>query len=202
MTKDQPMTDFVRQRRRVKHAVVSGVKQYGKRKNPTPSAPESESVAAPPPAPANPETEIATEGEDRSGASKEDDDGGPIDKSVLISFKDHITYAIWNREEEVMAKKAKSLLDRAIEGAEGGNISIVVARSVRDKLSSAIVERWQEERRKKRHEASTAPSASTSPPTTAQRALSASLRPPRPPVANTRTQATKGKAPAKKKSKN
>ncbi|KAM7479421.1 hypothetical protein LguiA_027634 [Lonicera macranthoides] len=487
MTKDQPMTASERQRRRVKHAVVSGVKQYGKRKNPTPSAPESESVAAPPPAPANPETEIATEGEDRSGASKEDDDGGPIDKSVLISFKDHIVYAIWNREEdadrklatifhwpklnewklseevegvqsrvrasglihlvdntyryidyvaiqafverwqpetntfhlpfgemtitlddvrqilgvpvegdcltspegakeiqpkvaidmaskllgmteaevveetkdtyairlqllkercmgrataestpeeldicarayimfllgcvvfpdktktkisiyflgclrdiskvgnlgwgmailahtyrqlghasrsgvrsisgcltlivawicehfpdcvrivpnieyveaeprmcrwkpqqlggdtaatlislreklddfsaidEVMAEKAISLLDRAIEGAEGGNISIVVARSVRDMLSSAIVESGQEERRKKRHEASTAPSASTSPPTTAQRALSASSRPPRPPVANTRTQATKGKAPAKKKSKN
>ncbi|KAM7523739.1 hypothetical protein LguiA_013641 [Lonicera macranthoides] len=27
----------------------------------------------------------------------DNDDGGPVDKSVLTSFKDHIAYAIWNR---------------------------------------------------------------------------------------------------------
>ncbi|KAM7478382.1 hypothetical protein LguiA_026595 [Lonicera macranthoides] len=29
---------------------------------------------------------------------KQEDDGGPVDKSVLTSFKTHITYAIWNKE--------------------------------------------------------------------------------------------------------
>ncbi|KAM7528724.1 hypothetical protein LguiB_032134 [Lonicera macranthoides] len=69
---------------------------------PTPPAAlalESESLKSPPPTPENPEIEIAAQGEDPSGAGQEDDDGGPIDKSVLRSFKDHIAYAIWNREE-------------------------------------------------------------------------------------------------------
>ncbi|KAM7496819.1 hypothetical protein LguiA_021233 [Lonicera macranthoides] len=57
------------------------------------------SLASPSPTPANPETEIATQGEDRISAGQEDDDGGPIDKSVLISFKYHISYAIWNRKK-------------------------------------------------------------------------------------------------------
>ncbi|KAM7507127.1 hypothetical protein LguiA_017580 [Lonicera macranthoides] len=36
-------------------------------------------------------------GEGSSIASKEDD-GGPVDKSVLTTFKDHIAYAIWHEE--------------------------------------------------------------------------------------------------------
>ena len=31
--------------------------------------------------------------------SDEGPSGGPIDKSVLTSFNDHIAYAIWNQEE-------------------------------------------------------------------------------------------------------
>ncbi|KAM7523166.1 hypothetical protein LguiA_013068 [Lonicera macranthoides] len=156
-------------------------------------APESESLESPPPTLENLEIEIAAQGEDPSGAGQEDDDGGPIDKSVLRSFKDHIAYAIWNREEAwicgdsaatlvslrekvddfsaidvsslilVMAKNEISLLDRAIKGAEGGNIFILVARSVRDMLSSVTVESGQEDRRKKIQDTSTAPSASKSP---------------------------------------
>ncbi|KAM7465188.1 hypothetical protein LguiB_012750 [Lonicera macranthoides] len=30
----------------------------------------------------------------------DNDDGGPVDKSVLTSFKDHIAYAIWNRTQD------------------------------------------------------------------------------------------------------
>lgn len=33
-----------------------------------------------------------------SGIAPKEDDGGPIDESELTTFKDHITYAIWNRE--------------------------------------------------------------------------------------------------------
>ncbi|KAM7518639.1 hypothetical protein LguiB_017601 [Lonicera macranthoides] len=36
-------------------------------------------------------------GEGSSIAYKEDD-GGPVDKSVLTTFKDHIAYAIWHGE--------------------------------------------------------------------------------------------------------
>ena len=37
--------------------------------------------------------------EGTSDVAPEEDDGGPIDKIVLTSFKDHIAYAIWNREK-------------------------------------------------------------------------------------------------------
>lgn len=43
------------------------------------------------------------EGPSTSIASEEDapkeDDGGPVDKTVLTSFKYHMSYAIWNRKE-------------------------------------------------------------------------------------------------------
>ncbi|KAM7499375.1 hypothetical protein LguiA_023789 [Lonicera macranthoides] len=39
----------------------------------------------------------------------DNDDGGPVDKSVLISFKDHIAYAIWNRTQEVPMSKGKQI---------------------------------------------------------------------------------------------
>lgn len=38
------------------------------------------------------------EGPSTSIASEESD-GGPVDKTMLASFKYHIAYAIWNREE-------------------------------------------------------------------------------------------------------
>ncbi|KAM7506475.1 hypothetical protein LguiA_016928 [Lonicera macranthoides] len=106
-----------------------GLKMYGKKKNtaltapstpespPEPTAPlppESRLPARPPPArhagiePSareNLENEMTDEGEGPSDASEKDDDGGPLDKSVLISFKDHIAYAIWNKEEATMVKR-------------------------------------------------------------------------------------------------
>ena len=88
------MTASERQRKRAKYDAKTGLKQYRERKKRTSPALES-----PPPAPENPETEIAAQRGGPSGADPEDDDGGPVDKSVLISFKDHIAYAIWNREE-------------------------------------------------------------------------------------------------------
>ncbi|KAM7510856.1 hypothetical protein LguiB_009731 [Lonicera macranthoides] len=140
-----PMTAFERQRNIVKH-VVTGLKQYGKRKNPTPPAlestipelpppqldalptapvplpafaPESEPLASPPPAPANLETEISTQGKYPNSASQEDDDGGPIDKSMLRTFKDRIAYAIWNREDR---KKQKLSLLSIVHSAHMGRI--------------------------------------------------------------------------------
>ncbi|KAM7523006.1 hypothetical protein LguiA_012908 [Lonicera macranthoides] len=46
-----------------------------------------------------PEAPVHDVGERSNIASKEDD-GRPVDKSVLITFKDHIAYAIWNGELE------------------------------------------------------------------------------------------------------
>ncbi|KAM7479415.1 hypothetical protein LguiA_027628 [Lonicera macranthoides] len=46
-----------------------------------------------------PEAPVHDVGERSSIVSKEDD-GGPVDKSVLTTFKDHIAYAIWNGELE------------------------------------------------------------------------------------------------------
>ena len=34
-----------------------------------------------------------------SGVALEEGNGGPIDPSVLKTFKDHIAYSIWHREE-------------------------------------------------------------------------------------------------------
>ena len=28
----------------------------------------------------------------------QEDDGGPVDKSILTTFKDHVAYAIWHRK--------------------------------------------------------------------------------------------------------
>ncbi|KAM7516480.1 hypothetical protein LguiA_006063 [Lonicera macranthoides] len=44
-----------------------------------------------------PEAPVHDVGEGSSVASKEDD-GEPVDKSVLTTFEDHIAYAIWNGE--------------------------------------------------------------------------------------------------------
>ncbi|KAM7486792.1 hypothetical protein LguiA_002801 [Lonicera macranthoides] len=35
-----------------------------------------------------------------SRAASQEDDGGPVDKSVLITFNDHVAYAIWHRTLE------------------------------------------------------------------------------------------------------
>ncbi|KAM7515954.1 hypothetical protein LguiA_005537 [Lonicera macranthoides] len=96
--------------------------------------------------------------------------------AALVTLREKLDnfFAIY----EIMAKNAISLLNRAIERVKRGNIFILVARSVRDMLFSALVESGQENRRKKRHDTSTTPSASTSPTTTAPRALSASTIPP------------------------
>ena len=31
-------------------------------------------------------------------AAPQEDDGGPVDKSVLTTFKDHVAYAIWHKK--------------------------------------------------------------------------------------------------------
>ncbi|KAM7529087.1 hypothetical protein LguiB_032497 [Lonicera macranthoides] len=106
MTRENPMTASERQRKRVKHVATTGVKQYGKRKKLTPPAQDSPIPELPPPqsnvlptTPAPPPAPPAALAPESESLGQEDDDGGPIDKSVLISFKDHIAYAIWNREE-------------------------------------------------------------------------------------------------------
>ncbi|KAM7528315.1 hypothetical protein LguiB_031725 [Lonicera macranthoides] len=113
MTRDNPMTASERQRKKVKHVAKTGLKMYGKRRNPASTAPIAPLPALPAPlvlpptrhageepsAAENPDTEMTDEGEDPSGEGQEDDDGGPRDKSVLISFNDHIAYAIWNKED-------------------------------------------------------------------------------------------------------
>ncbi|KAM7491417.1 hypothetical protein LguiA_034338 [Lonicera macranthoides] len=67
-------------------------------------APESESPEPPPPALEILETEIAAQEENPRGSGQENDvkkydNGGPINKNALISFKNHVAYAIWNRED-------------------------------------------------------------------------------------------------------
>ncbi|KAM7531213.1 hypothetical protein LguiB_034623 [Lonicera macranthoides] len=128
MTKDNPMTASERQRRLKKNVGTGSKKQYGiKRKPLTP--PSSESTEAEsesmsqtnPPTQENPDgtltqtqTEIPAEenpsgGENQNEEVEEshdgiaadgDNDGGPVDKSILTSFSDHIAYAIWNRHED------------------------------------------------------------------------------------------------------
>ena len=93
--------------------------------------------------------------------------------------------------QEDVLDKAISLLDRAVNGVEGANISIIFAWSVRDMLSGARMESGQEDMRKKRHDTLTTPSV-------APRFPSVSTRP----SVATRAQAAKGKAPAEKKLKN
>ncbi|KAM7507540.1 hypothetical protein LguiA_017993 [Lonicera macranthoides] len=76
------MTGSERQKKSKKHCVVAAAKQYGKtKKSITPTPPEIENDPPPPP-PLN---------------SDKGPSGGPIDKSVLKSFNDHIAYAIWNQ---------------------------------------------------------------------------------------------------------
>ncbi|KAM7463610.1 hypothetical protein LguiA_031731 [Lonicera macranthoides] len=129
------------------------------------------------------------------------DDLSPIDLPSLRSTARRTRGGeeIGRAKLEVVVGKAISLLDRAIDKAEGDDIPLVVARTVGDMLFGARTKSRQEDRRKKRHDTSTAPFASTTPPTVARRAPSASTRPP---VPATRAQVTKGKAPAKKKSEN
>ncbi|KAM7495975.1 hypothetical protein LguiA_020389 [Lonicera macranthoides] len=95
-----------------------------------------------------PEAPVHDVGEGSSIASKEDD-GGPVDKSVLTTFKDHIAYAIWNGElegtrklytssrwpkfkswdlskEQVAVDAALSLVEGALFGGQSQDMSAIV----------------------------------------------------------------------------
>ena len=120
MHRENPPTASERQRKAIKHAFTHI--KHGKRKSqalsqPTPARELSEET----PTPQNEEdleTDEANsvheeaaeallssgvgEGVDEgssSGVAPEEGDGGPIDSSVLKTFKDHIAYYIWHREE-------------------------------------------------------------------------------------------------------
>ncbi|KAM7516470.1 hypothetical protein LguiA_006053 [Lonicera macranthoides] len=213
MTKDNPMTASERQRRLKKNVGTGSKKQYGiKRKPLTP--PSSESTEAEsesmsqtnPPTQENPDgtltqtqTEIPAEenpsgGENQNEEVEEshdgiaadgDNDGGPVDKSILTSFSDHIAYAIWNRHEHIVVDEALVLLDKALLGGKEEDIPIA-ARKVRDMIFDAKNEmtqnKGQERRTKNMHDHIATPSCSVRP--------QAKKKGP-----------TKGKGPAKKKAK-
>ncbi|KAM7465127.1 hypothetical protein LguiB_012689 [Lonicera macranthoides] len=60
-----------------------------------------------------------------SGAAPEEGDRGPIDWSVLKTFKDHIAYLIWHGEEKAAIVKAMSLLEGALFGQEDKDLNVV-----------------------------------------------------------------------------
>ncbi|KAM7485434.1 hypothetical protein LguiA_001443 [Lonicera macranthoides] len=135
------MTASERQRKSKKHCVVTALKQYGKTKNPvTPTPPEIEND---PPSQNEPRCEknsdhlstqndpqneentsqvVARENPQIEGPSGSDKslDGGPIDKSVLTSFNDHIAYAIWNQTKKATApeKAQKHDLNATLVGTK------------------------------------------------------------------------------------
>ncbi|KAM7463970.1 hypothetical protein LguiA_032091 [Lonicera macranthoides] len=84
-----------------------------------------------------------------SGIASKEDDGGPVDKSVLTTFKDHIAYAIWHGElegtrklytssrwpkfkswdlskEQVAVDAALSLVEGALFGGQSQDMSAIV----------------------------------------------------------------------------
>ncbi|KAM7460816.1 hypothetical protein LguiA_028937 [Lonicera macranthoides] len=94
---------YKRQRKSKKHCAVGAAKQHGKTIKPvTPTPPEIEND---PPSQNEPQCEgnsnpLSTQNDHQNeGPSSSDKgpSGGPIDKSVLTSFNDHIAYAIWNQ---------------------------------------------------------------------------------------------------------
>ncbi|KAM7528568.1 hypothetical protein LguiB_031978 [Lonicera macranthoides] len=72
-----------------------------------------------------PEAPVHDVGERSNIASKEDD-GRPVDKSVLITFKDHIAYAIWNGELQAAVDAALSLVEGTIFGGQSQDMSAIV----------------------------------------------------------------------------
>ncbi|KAM7469831.1 hypothetical protein LguiA_008014 [Lonicera macranthoides] len=121
MTRKRPMTASERQRKSKKHCVVTAAKQHGETKklvtltppeieNDTPSQNEPQcegnndplSTQIDPQNEENPSHLVAPENPQIEGLNGSDKgpSAGPIDKSVLTSFNDHIAYAIWNQTKK------------------------------------------------------------------------------------------------------
>ncbi|KAM7463709.1 hypothetical protein LguiA_031830 [Lonicera macranthoides] len=66
----------------------------------------------------------------------EDNYDGPVNKSILTSFNDHIAYSFWNQHEHIVADEALVLLDRALLSGKAEDI-YVAARKICDMIFDA-----------------------------------------------------------------
>ncbi|KAM7489675.1 hypothetical protein LguiB_027159 [Lonicera macranthoides] len=96
-----------------------------------------------------------------SRAAPQEDDGGPVDKSVLATFNDHVAYAIWHRTlEEGNCKKLHTMchwlklkfwdLSKEVEGVQqrvrnSGLLPLIEHnyRCIDYVAVTAFIERWQ-----------------------------------------------------------
>ncbi|KAM7464922.1 hypothetical protein LguiB_012484 [Lonicera macranthoides] len=118
---------------------------------------------------------VQNEGPSSNGAAPvevEKDGGGPVDGSVLQTFRDHIAYSIWKGEEYAGVNDAHALLHRVLFGGDTqAHDMTLVANRVYDILSSAkTVEKEieQEHRTSERREffpqTTSTPTIATAPP--------------------------------------
>ncbi|KAM7481049.1 hypothetical protein LguiB_005632 [Lonicera macranthoides] len=104
-----------------------------------------------------------------SRAAPQEDDGGPVDKSVLTTFNDHVAYAIWHRTLQAGIVAALALLEGVVFGGQTHDSSDAVNEAY-DILKAASLDNEEEDRRpesrtKSRHDpTATAPAPATTIP--------------------------------------
>ncbi|KAM7501752.1 hypothetical protein LguiB_000656 [Lonicera macranthoides] len=97
-----------------------------------------------------------------SRTAPQEDNGGPVDKSVLTTFNDHVAYAIWHRTLQAGIVAALQLLKRVMFGGQTHDSSNAINKAY-DILKATSVDNKGEDKRlesktKSRHDpAATAP---------------------------------------------